>query len=217
MASKTSRKRTYDIAFLKLGFTKDNGKPNCVVCEKIFSNESIKRNKLLRHLESNHPGYVDKPLEYFQRKLEALSAQAKVIKLFTTLHKSAMHASYVASYEIAKQKKAHTIGEKLILRVMKKMVKIMIGEKESEKLNALSLSNNIVKRRIEVMSGDVLNQIVNQAKASLFYAIQLDESTDVAGFPQLSVFIRYIYNGEVSENLLFCKALPLHTKGEDIF
>ena len=67
------------------------------------------------------------------------------------------------------------------------------------------------------MLGDVLNQIVNQAKASPFYAIQLDESTDVAGFPQLSVFIRYIYNGEVSENLLFCKALPLHTKGEDIF
>ena len=67
------------------------------------------------------------------------------------------------------------------------------------------------------MPGDVLNRIVNQAEASPFYAIQLDESTDVAGFIQLSVFIRYIYNGEVSENLLFCKALPLHTKGEDIF
>ena len=47
--------------------------------------------------------------------------------------------------------------------------------------------------------------------------LNLDESTDIAGFPQLSEFIRNIYNGEVSENLLFCKALPLHTKGEDIF
>ena len=55
---------------------------------------------------------------------------------------------------------------------MKKVVKIMIGEKESEKLNALSLSNNTVKRRTEDMSGDVLNQIVNQAKASSFCATQ---------------------------------------------
>ena len=183
MASKILRKRTYDIAFLKLGFTEENGKPKCVVCEKILFKELMKRNKLLRHLESNYPGCVDKPLEYFQRKLEALSAQAKVMKVFTTVNKSAVYASYIASYEIAKQKKVHTIGEKLILPVMKKVVKIMIRKKESEKSNALSLSNNTVKRRIEDMSGDVLNQIVNQAKASPFYAIQLDESTDVAGFP----------------------------------
>ena len=67
------------------------------------------------------------------------------------------------------------------------------------------------------MPSDVLNQIVNQAKASPFYAIQLDESTDVAGFLQQSVFIRCICNGKVSENLLLRKALPLPTKGEDIF
>ena len=79
------------------------------------------------------------------------------------------------------------------------------------------MSNNTFKRRIKDKSSDVLNQVVNQAKAFRYYAIQLDESTDVAGFLQLSVFIRYIYNGEVSENLLFCEALPLHTKGEDIF
>ena len=214
MASKTLRKRTYNIAFLKLGFTEKNGKPKCVVCEEILSKESMKRSKLLSHLESNHSGCVDKPLEYFQRKLEALSGQAKVMKVFTTVNQSAVYASYIAFYKIAKQKKAHTIGKKLILPVMKKVVKIMIGEKESEKLNALTLSNNTVKRQIEDMSGDVFNKIVNQAKASHFYAIQLDESTDVAGFLQQSVFIRCICNGKVSENLLFCKALRLHTKAK---
>ena len=66
------------------------------------------------------------------------------------------------------------------------------------------------------MSGDVLNQIVNQAKASPFCGIQLDASTDVASHPQLSLFIGYISNGKVSENLFF-KALLLHCKGEDIF
>ena len=132
MASKTSRKRTYDKAVLKLGFTDENGKPKCVVCEKILSKKSMKRNKLLRHLELNNPSCVDKPLEYLQRKLEALSAQAKVMKVFTTVNKSSVYVSYIASQEIAKQKKAYTIGEKLILPIMKKVVKIMIGEKGSE-------------------------------------------------------------------------------------
>ena len=136
------------------------GKPKYVIFEKNLSKESMKRNKLLRHLESNHPGCVDKQEEHFQRKLEALSAQAKVMKVFSTVNKSAVYASYVASYEIAKQKKAHTIGEILILPVMNKEAKIMIGEKESEKLVALLLSNN-TKSRLEDMSGDVFNQIVN--------------------------------------------------------
>ena len=67
------------------------------------------------------------------------------------------------------------------------------------------------------MSNDVLQQIVHQVKKSPLYSIQLDESTDLAGFPQLSVFIRYINNATVSGDFLFCKALKLHTKGKDIF
>ena len=129
------------------------------------------------------------------------------MKSFTTVNKCAVYASYVTSYETAKQKTAHTI-EKLILLVMKKVVNIMIGKKESAKLNSLSMSNNTVMRRIENMSGDI------NRKHSPFYAIQQDESTDVACHPQLLVFICYMNNGEVLENLLFCKALALHYTGK---
>ena len=138
------------------------------------------------------------------------------MKAFTTVNKSAVYASYNASYKIAKKKKAHTIGKKLVLPVMKKVVKMM-RRKKCEKLNALSLSNNTVKRQVEDMSVNVLNQYANQAKASPFYAIQLHKPTDVAGFPKLSVFIRFIYNGKLSKKLLLCNTLLLHTKGEDIF
>ena len=101
--------------------------------------------------------------------------------------------------------------------VVKEVVKIMIGEKECRKLDALSLSNNTVKRLIADMSNDVLQQIAHQVKKSPLYLIQLDESIDIAGLPQLSVFIRYINNVTISEDFLFCKMLKLHTKGEDIF
>ena len=93
----------------------------------------------------------------------------------------------------------------------------MIGEKECKKLDAISLSNNTVKRLIADKSNDVLQQIVNQVKKSSLYWIQLDESIDIAGLPQISVFIRYINNVTISEDFLFCKVLKLHTKGENIF
>ena len=167
MAAKNTTKRTYDEAFLKLGFMEVNEKPKCIVCEKVLSKESLKKNKFLRLLEANHPTCVDKPIEYFRSKLQALSSQANFMKAFTTVNKSAVYASYLASYEIAKQKKAHTIGEMLILSVMKEVVKVMIGHRESEKLNSISLSDNTVKRRIEDMSSDVLNQIVKRVRGNI--------------------------------------------------
>ena len=97
---------------------------------------------------------------------------------------------------------------------MKEVLKLLIGEKESKKLNAVSLSTSTVKRRIVNMSDDALEQILTHVKGSPFYSIHLNECTDITGLPQLSVFTRYI---AVSEDLLFCKALKLHRKGEDIF
>ena len=45
---------------------------------------------------------------------------------------------------------------------------IMIGEKESKKLNTASLPNGTVKRRIVVMSDDILEPIVTHVKESPF-------------------------------------------------
>ena len=79
---------------------------------------------------------------------------------FTAENKLAVCSSYAASYQLAKQKKAHRIGEHLLMPVMKEVVKIMIGEKESKKLDAVPLSNNTVKRPFADMSNDVLQQIL---------------------------------------------------------
>ena len=176
----------------------------------------MKKNKLQRHLVTNHPNCINKPVEFFERKLKSIQGQ-KIMTSFTAENKLAVYFSYAASYQIAKQKKFHTIGKDLLMPVMKKVVKIMIGEKEYKKLDAVSLSNNTVKRRIADMSNDVLRKIVHQVKKSPFYSIQLDESTDIAGFLQFFVFIRYISNATISEDFVFCKALKLHTKSEDIF
>ena len=61
---------------------------------------------------------------------------------------------------------------------MKEVVRIMFGEKESKKLNLLSMSNDTVKRRIDDMSLDVLSQIIEKVKLAKWYSLQLDELTD---------------------------------------
>ena len=102
MTSKNKRKRSHDEPFLKLGFTELNGKPKCVICLKILSEESMKKNKLQRHLTTNHPGCVDKPVEIFKHKLQSIASQKSVLTAFTEVNKSAVYSSYVASYQIAK-------------------------------------------------------------------------------------------------------------------
>jgi hypothetical protein len=44
----------------------------------------------------------------------------------------------------------------------------------------MTSSNNTISRRISDVAGDVLKQLLLSLQASEFYAVQLDESTDVA-------------------------------------
>ncbi|KAK9694542.1 hypothetical protein QE152_g33471 [Popillia japonica] len=71
---------------------------------------------------------------------------------------------------------------------------------------ALTLLSNSTKPRMSVRA----------VQGSPYFAIQLDETTDVAGLAQLIVFVRDIFQDEVFEDLLFCKQLKTSTKG-DIF
>ena len=82
-----------------------DGKPKYVVCLKVLSAESMKKNEQKRHLETNHPNCLDKPVEFFECKLNSIQGQRNVMSKFTTENKVAVYSSYVASYQIAKQKK----------------------------------------------------------------------------------------------------------------
>ena len=163
-------KRSCNKAFLKLILTVLDGKPKCCVCLKVLSAESIKK-KLNRHLETNHPSCFGKPVQFFQRKLNSIQGQRNVVTKSTTENKLAAYSSYVAPYQIAKQKRAHTIDENLLMPIMKEVVKVMIGEKESKKLNAVSMSNRKVKRHMVDMFDDDFEQILTHVKKSPFYSI----------------------------------------------
>ena len=82
-----------------------------------------------------------------------------------------MEASFLVSLEIVKKKKPHTIGEELILPSPKTMVKLVLGEKIAEKLNAISFLNNTVQRRISQISDDIKEQVIQEIERAGLFSI----------------------------------------------
>lgn len=93
----------------------------------------------------------------------------------------------------------------------------MQGEKYANVLKTIPLSSDTVHRRINLLADDIKIQLIDRVKGSPYYAIQLDESTDVANVAQLLIFIRYRYENDICEDLLFCQGLEGRTTGEAIF
>lgn len=67
------------------------------------------------------------------------------------------------------------------------------------------------------MSLDILDTIIKEIKASPFFALQLDESTDVESCAQLVVYVRYIKDETMKEEYLYSESLSTTTRGEDVF
>lgn len=214
--------RRYEAAYIKYGFTcvtHKNGHecPKCVLCFEILSNECLKPSKLQRHLNQKHPAEAEKPIDFFKRKEEHLTRQSATFVRQATVPERALRASFLASFHIARAKKSHTIGEDLILPATKDIVKELLGEEAAKKIDAVQLSDNTVSRRIGDMAEDVSAQLLDQVRASEYFALQLDESTDVANAAELLVYIRFISQEMFVEEILFCKALESRTTGKEIF
>lgn len=95
----------------------------------------------------------------------------------------------------------------LILPAAADIAGVMLGEKARKTVQMMPSSDNTVSRRIADKAEDVLKQPLLRIKASEFYALQIDESADTAGLAQLLVYVRYIYEGTIMEDVLFCKPL----------
>ena len=190
-------KRKYNTKRIKYGFVSAQPRgeclPQCVICMKTLSNSAMKPSLLKFHLESNHSEKKDRDKSYFQKLGDNVKRQ-RLDQTGQSYQKSAgiLHASHKVSFLIAKNTKAHTIAENLVLPAAKILVRNLIEEKEVEKLNSVSLSNDTVKRRIHDMSDNISNEVTTAVRASKYgFTMQLDESTDVTNCGQLLVYVRF--------------------------
>lgn len=82
-----AKTRKYEETYVAFGFTctmvGNEERPQCVVCLKILACDSLKPNKLRRHLETLHPEHKDKSVDFFRKKTHtALLNSVALLKLY---------------------------------------------------------------------------------------------------------------------------------------
>ena len=133
---------------------------HCVIYMKTLFDLLMKPSLLKRYLVTNHVEEKEQDESYFHR----LGENAKRQRLDKTgviyqKKKGVAKASYEVALLVAKNMKAHTIGESLVMPAAKILVKNVIGVETAAKLKTVCLSNNTVKNRIEEMSIDIADQV----------------------------------------------------------
>ncbi|XP_068206255.1 protein FAM200C-like [Palaemon carinicauda] len=148
----SERKRTYQAEFLKYGFTEieDKGqmKPQCVVCMKVLTAESFKKNQLKKHLDKVHSHLFSKPREYFEN-LEKKTVKRQRLESNKSAmfdQRSAAIASFEVSWLVARNKKPDLIKPAAV-----KMAEIM-GSDEIEEEMLLCSPLELRTRGIDVFN-----------------------------------------------------------------
>ncbi|GFY53747.1 zinc finger MYM-type protein 6, partial [Trichonephila inaurata madagascariensis] len=71
--------------------------------------------------------------------------------------------------------------------------------------------------RIEEIAEDIESQLFERINASPWYALQVDESTDIDNKAILLAYVRYLYQEDVHEDLLCALPLQTNTTGAEMF
>jgi hypothetical protein len=96
-AEKKRRLRKHQTDFLTFGFTYQlvNGeeRPQCVMCGEVLANNSFNARNLRKHLTTKHESLVNKPLQFFERKLLEIRKQSNLMRTATK--------AFLASFEVS--------------------------------------------------------------------------------------------------------------------
>jgi hypothetical protein len=69
---------------------------------------------------------------------------------------------------------------------------------------------------IEIVGSSILDEIIRRVKEAELYAIMADETPDNSKTEQLSLLIRYVWNGTVEERLIAVEPME-ETTAEALF
>ena len=82
----------------------------------------------------------------------------------------------------------------------------------------MPLSNDVIQKRISDLSRNILDQVIADVRdGPLKISLQLHKTTNVENCSQLIALAKYIHDGFIIEDFLFCKELKRTTKRKDVF
>lgn len=212
-------------------FVRVKGGAFCLLCPD-YQNllKSSKKYAFERHYKSKHQSIYHELQSRAQRvaKLSILLSKpwekyADEIKLsiqkadqISELQVKKKMVGFVLAHKIVRNSKPFKDGE-FLKDCLSSVVSLLCPELES-KINEITLSRRMIGRKITIINAYLKTRLKEQIANSQFYAIALDESTDVEDISQLCIFIRGIdKNFAIFEELLSVVPMRDSSTGKDIF
>ena len=142
------------------------------------------------------------PLTYFKGLRDKFHGRNTLNSAFEKIQLK-VDDGLIASYNISKLNaqtlQPHTIGEALIIPVLKEVISTVMHENPIKFIQNIPISNNTVKRRIEEMGQDVELQLIKMIQGTEF-ALQLDESKLPDNQTLLMAYVRFMNSGVTHEH-----------------
>jgi hypothetical protein len=83
-----------------------------------------------------------------------------------------------------------------------------VRQQVTKNIDLIPLSNDTIGRRINDMAGYVESQLFERVKKSPYYTLQINETTDITYDANLMCYVRYAYDINIYDDILFCRTLP---------
>ncbi|XP_029803708.1 zinc finger MYM-type protein 6 isoform X2 [Suricata suricatta] len=201
------------------GSKESSPRPQCVICGEILSTENMKPANLSHHLKTKHSELENKPVDFFEQKSLEMECQNSSLKKCLLVEKSLVKASYLIAFQIAASKKPFSIAEELIKPYLVETCSEVLGSSAGDKMKTIPLSNNTIGHRIEELSADIEDQLIQKVRKSKWFALQVDESSEISNITLLLCYVRFIdYDcSDIKEELLCCIEMPSQVTGFEIF
>ncbi|XP_060061828.1 zinc finger MYM-type protein 6 isoform X3 [Erinaceus europaeus] len=214
-----------DAEYLKVGCiicpgSKENSPMlQCVICGEILPSENMKPANLSHHLKTKHSELENKPVSFFEQKSLEMECQNSSFKTCFLVDKSLVKASYLVAFQIAANKKSLSIAEESIKPYLVDMYSEVWGSDAGDKMKNIPLSNNMIGLRIDELSADIEDQLIQKVRESKWFALQIDESSEISNISLLLCYVRYIDydSSDIKEELLCCIEMPSQITDFEIF
>lgn len=207
----------------KYFFIQFKEKPTCLICREsvaVFKEFNIQRHYETKH-KTKYDNFTDKAresqLHLLKKKFEDETSAVK--SMFSRQVKGKddiVTASYKIASLIAKEQQAFSCGE-----FIKKCIIAAVEEIAPDKCSAfkeISLSRPTIARRVEDIGQNLQGQLQTKAETFSFFALALDESTDICDTAQLLIFVRGIdQEFTITEELASLQSMKDRTSADDLF